>query len=552
MKLLLQLLAACCIFVSMALGDSEPSAAVISPEDKVIIDALADYGVDVLGLVDPSELAQSTKRSLSIPAEITCHVLSGIFPLQVYLKDTPQYTEWRGLFWSQQQSESKPACIFQPTSSSQVAIVLLMARLLNCPFAVKSGGHAAFSGASSIPDGLTIDLQRLNTIQVASDRKSVKIGPGNRWLDVYKSLEPHGLTAVGGRVSNIGVGGLTLGGGISFYSAQYGFACDNVNNFEVVVADGRILNANPESHPDLYWALRGGGNNFGIVTRFDLAAYPAGDLWAGSRIYLADDNTRRLLLDAVVKFAKDWPSDPKAALICNFAYAQGMFVAAINIEYTEAVENPPIFSSFEAIPPMIDTLGIKSLSDVTLEFKESNPDGLRQNYWTVTVNLDIEMLTFAVDAYMAGVDPIKNVTGIVPALTLQAITPAMIEKMSKNGGNALGLDSCGKPLLLVLVNVMWADKADDEAVLKAISSIINAIKSEAKSREKLNRFIYMNYASQFQNVVESYGSANHDRLVEVARRYDPSQAFQKLQPGHFKLTGAPDSNPPASSPPARL
>lgn len=87
-----------------------------------------------------------------------------------------------------------------------------MARLWNCPFAVKSGGHAAFSGASSIPDGLTIDLQRLNTIQLASDKKSVKVGPGNRWIDVYKHLGPKGLTAVGGRVSDIGVGGLTLGG----------------------------------------------------------------------------------------------------------------------------------------------------------------------------------------------------------------------------------------------------------------------------------------------------------------------------------------------------
>ncbi|PGH28553.1 hypothetical protein GX50_08705 [[Emmonsia] crescens] len=536
----------------MALGDSEPTAAVISPEDKVIVDALADYGVDLLGLVDPSEFPQLEKRSLSFPAVIACRLVSVLFPHQVFLRDTTQYTQWRGLFWSQQQSESKPACIFQPTSSRQVAIVLLMARLWNCPFAVKSGGHAAFSGASSIPDGLTIDLQRLNTIQLASDKKSVKVGPGNRWIDVYKHLGPKGLTAVGGRVSDIGVGGLTLGGGISFYSAQYGFACDNVNNYEVVIADGRILNVNPKSHPDLYWALRGGGNNFGIVTRFDLATYPAGDLWAGSRIYFADDNTRKSLLDAVVKFGNDWPSDPKAALICNFAYAQGMFVAAINLEYTLPVENPPIFDSFKAIPPMVDTLGIKSHSDVTLEFKESNPNGLRQNYWTVTVKLDIEMLTFVVDTYMAGVDPIKNVASIVPALTLQAITPDMITKMNKNGGNALGLETCGTPLLLVLVNVMWADKADDEAVLKAISGIINAVKTEAKSRNKLNGFIYMNYASQFQNVVESYGPANHKRLMQVAKRYDPSRVFQKLQPGYFKLTGAPDRNPPAGSPSARL
>lgn len=141
-----------------------------------------------------------------------CRLVSEIFPQQVFLRSTPEYTEWRNLFWSQQQSESKPACILQPTSSRQVAIALLIARLWNCPFAVKSGGHAAFAGASSITDGLTIDLQRLNTIQLASDKKSVRVGPGNRWIDVYKSLEPQSLTAIGGRVSDIGVGGLTLGG----------------------------------------------------------------------------------------------------------------------------------------------------------------------------------------------------------------------------------------------------------------------------------------------------------------------------------------------------
>ncbi|OJD19056.1 hypothetical protein AJ78_00928 [Emergomyces pasteurianus Ep9510] len=552
MKLLPQFLTACCLFAVMVLGDSEPTAAVILPENKNIVSALAGYGVDVQELVDTLELGQPTKRALPFPVTITCRLISTLFPGQVFLKDTAQYTEWRGLFWSQQQSESKPACIFQPTSSRQVAIVLLMARLWDCPFAVKSGGHAAFSGASSIPDGLTIDLQRLNTLQLASDKKSIKVGPGNRWIDVYKKLEPQGLTAIGGRVSDIGVGGLTLGGGISFYSAQYGFACDNVNNFEIVIADGRILNVNSKTHPDLYWALRGGGNNFGIVTGFDLAAYPAGDLWAGSRIYIADDGTRKSLLEAVVKFGSESHSDPKAALMCSFAYAQGMFLASINMEYAKAVKNPPIFDSLNVIPPMMDTMGIKSLPDVTLEFKEVNPNGLRQNYWTVTVKLDIEMLTFVVDSYMAGIDPIKNVAGIVPALTLQVITPDVISKMSKNGGNALGLKPCGGPLLLALVNVMWADKADDEAVLKAISGIISAIKTEARNRGKLNRFIYMNYASQFQNVVESYGPANHKRLMQVARRYDPSQVFQKLQPGYFKLTGAPDPHLPTGPTTGRL
>ncbi|KAL1955951.1 hypothetical protein VTO42DRAFT_7936 [Malbranchea cinnamomea] len=552
MKLLPRILVAFYVFAAMALGHSKPDAGELSPEDQAIVDTLADYGVDILQHIDPSELPHSAKRFLPSPSVLACRVISGLYPQQLLLRDTAQYTEWRGQFWSQQQSEVQPACIFQPTSSTQVAIALLISRLVHCPFAVKSGGHAAFAGSSSVPDGLTIDLRRLNTIKLSSDKKSVKVGAGNRWLDVYNATTAQGVVPVGGRVADIGVGGLTLGGGVSFYSAQYGFACDNVNNYEVVIADGRILQVNPKSYPDLYWALRGGGNNFGIVTMFDLAAYPTGKLWAGSRAYLVDDVTKRSVLDAVVKFGDEWPSDPKAAMICNFAYTQGMFVAAVNLEYTEPVENPPIFESFRQIPQIMDTMGIKTLPEVALEFKESNPNGLRENYWTLTVKLDIEMLNFVVDSYMAGIEPIKNVAGIVPALTLQIFTSDMIQKMSKNGGNALGLEPSEGPLLLVLLNTMWANQADDEVVLDAISGIINAIKNEAKARNKLNDFIYMNYASQFQSVVESYGPTNHKRLKAVAKKYDPFRVFQTLQPGYFKLDGAPDRNTPVGSLSARL
>ncbi|KAK2749729.1 hypothetical protein FQN55_002965 [Onygenales sp. PD_40] len=538
MKLLQPLLAASCLFATMALGDSKPGAVELSPDDKATVDALAGYGVDVGELIDLSELPPPTERS--------CRAISTIFPDQVFQPNSTAYTEWRNEFWSQQQSEVQPACIFQPASSPQVAIAFLIAKLTRCQFAVKSGGHAAFTGASSIPNGLTIDLVRLNTIQLSSDKKSAEIGAGNRYLDVYEKLAPEGLVIVGGRVSDLGVGGFTLGGGITFYTAQYGFACDNVNNYEVVVADGRILQVNPQSHPDLYWALRGGGNNFGIVTKFDLAAYPAaGSLWAGSRIYLADDNNKKAILNAVANFADESHTDPKAALICNFAYNQGMFVAAVNLEYAEPVENPTILKPFGEIPQLMDTMGIKTLPEVVLEFKESNPNGLRQSYWTLTFNLDIEMMTYVVDSYMAGVDPIKNVAGIVPALTLQIFTSDMMEKMSKNGGNALGLSPSDGPLLLVLVNVMWADKADDEAVVGAIAGIIEKIKTEAKAKGKLNDYIYMNYASQFQSVVESYGKENHERLLKVAEEYDCNGVFQTLQPGYFKLSGAPVENAPA-------
>lgn len=110
---------------------------------------------------------------------------------------------------------------------------MLISRVTECHFAVKSGGHAAFSGASNVEDGLTIDLVNLNGIYISDDQTETFVGAGNVWYDVYTHLQPLGLTVVGGRVSAIGVGGLTLGGGISFFSNRHGWACDNVNAYEV-------------------------------------------------------------------------------------------------------------------------------------------------------------------------------------------------------------------------------------------------------------------------------------------------------------------------------
>jgi FAD/FMN-containing dehydrogenase len=144
---------------------------------------------------------------------------------------TYHYEESR--YWSQQQANTDPTCRFSPTSALEISFAILTLQVTQCEFAVKSGGHAAFSGASNIAGGMTIDLINLNKISVSADKTQTSIGAGNRWYDVYSYLETLGLSVVGGRVSDIGVGGLTLGGGISFFSNRYGWACDNVNTYEV-------------------------------------------------------------------------------------------------------------------------------------------------------------------------------------------------------------------------------------------------------------------------------------------------------------------------------
>ncbi len=168
-------------------------------------------------------------------------------PIPDALPSSKHYWKEQSFFWSAQQASQKPACFALPKSAADVSRLVLLAQEHQCRFAVKSGGHAAFVGASNIQDGITIDLQLLNGLEVSDDQAITMV--------------------VGGRDAEIGVGGLTLGGGISWFSGRRGWALDGVKNYEVVVASGEILDVNLESYPDLYWALRGGGNNFGIVTR---------------------------------------------------------------------------------------------------------------------------------------------------------------------------------------------------------------------------------------------------------------------------------------------
>lgn len=137
-------------------------------------------------------------------------------------------------YWSAMQSSQQPACRVNPKSALDVSVALQTLKVNNCNFAVKSGGHASFAGASNIgSDGVAIDLGSLDEIVVSSDRKTASVGAGQVWSSVYMELDAQNLSVIGGRSGAIGVGGLTLGGGISFFSGRYGWACDNVNNYEV-------------------------------------------------------------------------------------------------------------------------------------------------------------------------------------------------------------------------------------------------------------------------------------------------------------------------------
>ncbi|EEA19222.1 FAD binding domain protein [Talaromyces marneffei ATCC 18224] len=471
-------------------------------------------------------------------------VLVRLFPSKTLISGETAFANWTESFWSQQQEEVAPQSIFKAANAIDVSSAVLLAELFSCPFAVKSGGHAAFSGASSIQGGLNIDLGALDSITLNKDHTIASAGAGNVWVDVYDYLEPYGLSVIGGRVSTIGLGGLTTGGGISFFSQEYGWACDNVVNYELVLASGIIINVNKSSYPDLYWALRGGGNNFGIVTRFDLSTHVQGSLWSGSLIYMSDYTNQAI--DAFYNYGINAASDPKSAVIMNWAYTQGLFLAVADLEYANATINPPIFQNFTAISAFENTMAVRTLPEVTAMFQASNPDGLRESYWTATFAFTKEMIAYCVETFETEVVRAAGATGYLPALVLQVITPETTTQMQKNGGNALGLSPSDGNLLLLNLSFMWADIADDNLILNILGTITSKTIAYAKANGLYNQYLYMNYASQYQAVIPSYGTTNFNRLKSVSAKYDPFQVFQKLQPGYFKLnTAAPNTTYPA-------
>ncbi|KAI2627109.1 FAD-binding domain-containing protein [Hypomontagnella submonticulosa] len=494
-----------------------------------------------------NEISVGLKAGDECSCALACDVLASIFGNNIV--DVPgqeSYQASQSRFWTQQQSqETKPKCFVHPADAEDVSVIILVSRATECPFAVKGGGHSAFKGASNSRGGITIDFIHRKHVVPSSDRSSVAIGPGNTWREVYTALENFNLTMVGGRAATVGVSGLLLGGGISFFSGEHGWACDNIISYEIVLGSGEILTVDSNTNPDLFWALRGGGGNFGIVTQFVANAFDQGPMWGGFRAW-ETHSTRAAITDALISYAKSGSEeDPKAALIVSFSWAQSyqMWLSSVMVDHPDPQpidSHPQVFDDFFKIEnAVMDTTRTTSHSNLTIEITNTSPAGLRQSYWAITTHLDKQLATEILDIFMEEVKPIETIAGSLPSLVYQIITVSQLKAMTRKGDNALGIGGGKRPLLLINLTMMWMLASDDKAVLTAFNNIYSRVQKLAQERELDHPFIYMNYASQFQDPIGSYGKDNKDRLLKISKKYDPAGVFQKLNPGYFKFEGAP-------------
>lgn len=339
---------------------------------------------------------------------------------------------------------------------------------------------------------------------------------------------------------------------------------------QLVLANATITNVNRTSNPPLYFALRGGGNNFGIVTRFDLETYPQGPMWGGSVTYpISAASSLIAAFDAFIHPSSSSDPDQNAALILNFVYYNTTFFSTTLIDHANPTPNPPpVFHNFTtAIPNILSTTRIANLTDLVLEIEKLNPPGLRQTYRTATFKPSIALTEEILEIYKDEVSSIKDVENVLPAITLQPITRHTISQFGKNGGNALGISEADGPLMrkspppspltpflppppkkkhrthpppknptVLDISTAWTSSTSDALILSSTARFISRCNLAAQKRGLDFRFIYQNYAGEGQSVFAGYGAANLARLVEVSRGEDPEGVFWGgLQPGYFKL-----------------
>jgi len=414
--------------------------------------------------------------------------------------------------------DRRPALIARCSGASDVIKALALAREHGLDVSVKGGGHSV-AGHAVIDGGLTLDLRSMNAVRVDPERRTAWCGGGTNWGELDRETQAFGLAVTGGRLADTGVAGLTLGGGSGWIERKYGFTVDSLLSAEVVTADGRLLVASADRNPDLFWALKGGGGNFGVVTGFEFQLHEVGPLLYGGMLFFPMDAAVDLL-KAYRGFMDDAPDEicGGAAILCappeEFVPepVRGKPVLAIIACYVGPVEaGERAFAPLREWGPALEMLAPMPYEAVQGLIAPGNPPG-RHHYWKA--GLLGELSDEAIETF------VTHAADVVSPFTASLMLPL--------GGAFARIPEGDTPLEYrdakwnYHLLGQWADPAEAERNIEWTRAFDAAMSPYAEAG------IYSNFVGDpsASAVRAGFGPEKYARVVEIKREYDPENVFR--------------------------
>jgi FAD/FMN-containing dehydrogenase len=413
-----------------------------------------------------------------------------------------------------------PALVVQPASSADVSATVTFARERGLLLSVKGGGHH-IAGTSIAEGGLTLDMSRMHDVEVDPTARRARVGPGALLQDVDRATQEHGLATVLGFISEVGVAGLTLGGGLGYLTRRFGWGVDNLEEVEIVTADGEIRIASRDEHADLFWAVRGGGGNFGVVTRFTFRLHDVGPVVYGGLVAWPFDRAEEVL-DAYRTITTNAPRELSVWMVMLHAPPLPFVPEEFHGEKTctmvvcysgDLADMEEALAPIRAIPdPVVEQLQAWPYAQQQSFLDDSEPKGA-DNYWRT------EYVSELTDELLGAVRDVFAECEIPEAqVGFLHLGGALNERSDDDGavGNRDAQYACG-------VNGRWEhDDPNADAFQRWVRE------GSARVRRFTLGRTYVNFQSADEGderTRASYGK-NYERLALIKATYDPTNLFR--------------------------
>lgn len=422
---------------------------------------------------------------------------------------------WNGMF------DRKPAIITRCKGTDDVIKAVNFARENSLLTAVKGGGHNS-AGNAVCDDGIMIDLSLMRSVVVDESKKTVKVDGGCLLSDVDHETQQHGLAVSAGIISHTGVGGLTLGGGFGWISRKHGLSIDNLISADVVTADGKLVTANADTHPDLYWGIRGGGGNFGIVTSFEFKCAEIGtEVYSGLIIKKFADAKKYIQFHG--EYVRKLPDEMTVWMVVRHAPPLPFLPKEVHGKLIVVI--PFVWLG--------DPAKGKELINPIREITESQGEAIGLNPWVAWQSGFDGLAAHGARNYWKShylknlsndsIDIILDFAGKMPSEECEVFIPHMEGEPSRVAENATAFAHRKTPFVLN-IHTRWHSKSEDEKCLAWARDF-------HRSMEPFAQGVYVNFLSNEgeDRVKDAYTNDTWERLTQIKRKYDAQNLFRMNQ-----------------------